>query len=303
MKYVHQHNDFNLFINQIADKLQIDKFVIEKDYWVTYILKNISKSEFKDEMIFKGGTCLSKAYNLIDRFSEDIDLLVIENDKTISKRQKELRLKKFRNFLDTISDIKYVSGSRSDLYANFRYGFDTKSETGVISKEVLLEPGYRGGIKPKIETKEITSFVEKELDGKLNEYDTKPFEIKILSLERIFIEKLFAVKELFEKNTIVSKTRHYYDIYKLLQTKEIKDLLKNTDEIKNVVEDINDVNKKYFKIEPILWKALINHKSIKPDKDLFENLNKGYINDKQLYFKEQPDFKIIISYIMEMLNI
>lgn len=302
MKYVHQHNDFNLFINQIADRLQIDKFVIEKDYWVTYILKNISKSEFKDEMIFKGGTCLSKAYNLIDRFSEDIDLLVIETDKTISKRQKELRLKNFRNFLDTISDIKYVSGNRSDLYASFRYGFDTKNETGVISKEVLLEPGYRGGIKPKIETKEITSFVEKELDGKLNEYDTKPFDIKILSLERIFIEKLFAIKELFEKNTIIYKTRHYYDIYRLLQTKEIKDLLKNTDEIKNVVEDINDVNKKYFKIEPILWKDLINHKSIKADKDLFEKLNNGYINDKQLYFKEQPDFKTIIYYIKGMLN-
>ncbi len=301
MKYVHQHNDFDLFINQIADKLQIDKFVIEKDYWVTYILKNISKSEFKDEMIFKGGTCLSKAYNLINRFSEDIDLLVIETDKTISKRQKELRLKNFRNFLDTISDIKYVSGNRSDLYASFRYGFDTKRETGIISKEVLLEPGYRGGIKPKIETKKITSFIEKELYGKLNEYDTKPFEIKVLSLERIFIEKLFAIKELFEKNVVVAKTRHYYDIYKLLQMKEIKDLLKNTNEIESVVEDINDVNKKYFNIEPIAWEDLINHKSIKPDKNLFEKLNNGYINDKQLYFKKQPDFKEIIARINDIL--
>lgn len=55
---------------------------IEKDYWVSYILKAISQSQYKDVAIFKGGTSLSKAYKLIERFSEDIDLAVITHELT-----------------------------------------------------------------------------------------------------------------------------------------------------------------------------------------------------------------------------
>ena len=77
------HNDketFKELIETTAKDLNLPSLYIEKDYWVTYILKNLSKSDYKDIAIFKGGTSLSKAYKIIDRFSEDIDLAVITNN-------------------------------------------------------------------------------------------------------------------------------------------------------------------------------------------------------------------------------
>jgi predicted nucleotidyltransferase component of viral defense system len=68
--------DFQDLVNITAEFFEIPEVYVEKDYWVTYILKNLSSSEYKDNVVFKGGTSLSKAYKLIDRFSEDIDLQI-----------------------------------------------------------------------------------------------------------------------------------------------------------------------------------------------------------------------------------
>lgn len=65
---------------QILEQTGIAKglpaFVIEKDWWVCVLLKAVFQSQYIDSIIFKGGTSLSKAYQLIDRFSEDIDLII-----------------------------------------------------------------------------------------------------------------------------------------------------------------------------------------------------------------------------------
>ena len=77
------HNNKELFqelIEATAKELNLPSLYIEKDYWVTYILRNLSMSPYADVAIFKGGTSLSKAYKIIDRFSEDIDLAVITNE-------------------------------------------------------------------------------------------------------------------------------------------------------------------------------------------------------------------------------
>lgn len=102
MKYLHEHEDFKYFIIEAAKQVNLSEFIAEKDYWVTYLLKNLVKSEFANEFVFKGGTCLSKAYNLIERFSEDIDLLMIKTDKTQSKTQKEKRLVALREYIDSL---------------------------------------------------------------------------------------------------------------------------------------------------------------------------------------------------------
>ncbi|MCD7878543.1 MAG: nucleotidyl transferase AbiEii/AbiGii toxin family protein [Candidatus Gastranaerophilales bacterium] len=169
MKYLHSHEDFKYFIIETARQVNLSEFIVEKDYWVTYLLKNPVKSEFANEFVFKGGTCLSKAYNLIERFSEDIDLLMLETEKTQSKTQKEKRLVALREYIDGLEDLTYTTGNRSALYAAFRFSFPTISTniTDSVGKEILLEPGFRGGTAPEIEKKTITSYVEKLLDGKL----------------------------------------------------------------------------------------------------------------------------------------
>lgn len=299
MKYLHEHEDFKYFIIEAAKQVNLSEFIVEKDYWVTYLLKNLVKSEFSNEFVFKGGTCLSKAYNLIERFSEDIDLLILETDKTQSKTQKEKRLVALREYIDSLNDLFYTTGNRSALYAAFRFSFPTISTsiTDSVGKEILLEPGYRGGTVPEIQKKTITSYVEKLVYGLLEDYDTKPFEINVLSAERIFVEKVFALKEIYDKDngeTLQKKTRHYYDIYKLLQTNEVKALLNNKTNLESIVADINEISYKYYGLEPVVWDDLINHIALKPDEALFNKLKLGYKNDKALYYN-QIEFEKIIS--------
>ena len=305
MQFLHNHEDFRFFIQEVSKQVGLETFIVEKDYWVSFILKNLTKSEFADEIVFKGGTCLSKAYNLIERFSEDVDLLMLETENTQSKTQKEKRLIAIREFVNSLDNLSYTTGKRSQLYAAFKYEFPSLTPSiGVITKEILIEPGYRGGIMPKVEKRLITSFVENALLDKLDNYDIEPFKINVLALERIFMEKLFALKEIHEKDngkTLVTKTRHYYDIYKLLETEEIQALLKNQNEINSIIKDINLIGKEYFSLGHVTWDELKNHISIKPDAALTEILQKGYLNDKALY-KIQPNFKEIIEKINELVD-
>ena len=304
MRYLHEHEDFKYFIIETAKQVNLSEFIVEKDYWVTYLLKNLVKSEFASEFVFKGGTCLSKAYNLIERFSEDIDLLMLETNKTQSKTQKEKRLIALREYINGLDNLSYTTGNRSTLYAAFKFTFPTISTniTDSVGKSILLEPGYRGGIVPEIQKKTITSYIEKIIDGKLDDYDTKPFEINVLSTERIFVEKIFAIKEIYDKDsgeTLQKKTRHYYDIYKLLQTKEVQALLYDKTKLESIVADINEISYKYYDLEPVAWDDLINHIALKPDGELFNNLKQGYKNDKSLYYN-QIEFEEIISALKKL---
>lgn len=301
MRYLHEHEDFKYFINNTARLVNLSEFIVEKDYWVTYLLKNLVKSEFSNEFVFKGGTCLSKAYNLIERFSEDIDLLMLETEKTQSKTQKEKRLIALREYIDGLKDLSYATGSRSALHAAFRFSFPTQSTviTDSVGKEILLEPGYRGGTVPEIQKKTITSYIEKLVDGKLEDYDTKPFEINVLSAERIFVEKVFAIKEIYDKDngeTLQKKTRHYYDIYRLLQTNEVQALLNDKAKLESIVVDINEISNKYYNLAPVTWEELISHIALKPNDLLFNKLKQGYKNDKDLYYN-QIEFEEIVSTI------
>ncbi|MEA1787144.1 nucleotidyl transferase AbiEii/AbiGii toxin family protein [Arenibacter sp. GZD96] len=75
---LHQNKDlFADAITATAQHMDILEVYVEKDYWICYALKLIFESTIKDEAIFKGGTALSKCYKYIDRFSEDIDLVVL----------------------------------------------------------------------------------------------------------------------------------------------------------------------------------------------------------------------------------
>lgn len=76
MNYLFQNPDFSNLIAQSARQLKMPADFVEKDYWVTYVLYRLVK-EGVDDFVFKGGTSLSKGWNLIDRFSEDIDLLFV----------------------------------------------------------------------------------------------------------------------------------------------------------------------------------------------------------------------------------
>jgi len=83
------HEDPRLFRQAAqftADQMQIPAIYVEKDYWVTYALKTIFESAIGADTVFKGGTALSKCYSMINRFSEDIDLVVLRREGDSNNR-------------------------------------------------------------------------------------------------------------------------------------------------------------------------------------------------------------------------
>ena len=92
---LHENNEaFSEFVGLTAETIGLPQVYVEKDYWITKALKYLSESAHVDELVFKGGTSLSKAYRLIDRFSEDIDLAIFPGDKSGNEKK---RLLKSRN--------------------------------------------------------------------------------------------------------------------------------------------------------------------------------------------------------------
>ena len=91
MKLHENEKEFVTYVSSVAQQVGLPEVYIEKDYWVTYSLKNLSISEYNHSVVFKGGTSLSKAHKLIHRFSEDIDLAVIANGMGDAQRKKLLK--------------------------------------------------------------------------------------------------------------------------------------------------------------------------------------------------------------------
>ena len=89
------HENTKLFTDAVkytAQQMNLPEIYIEKDYWVTYVLNLIFSNSIGGEVIFKGGTALSKCYNFIDRFSEDIDLVVLRKEgETDNKLKTKLK--------------------------------------------------------------------------------------------------------------------------------------------------------------------------------------------------------------------
>ena len=78
------HTDIQLFgdsIRATSQQMGIKEVFIEKDYWITLVLNYLAKSEYASQTVFKGGTSLSKGFGLIDRFSEDVDIAIIDENK------------------------------------------------------------------------------------------------------------------------------------------------------------------------------------------------------------------------------
>src|SRR6056297_3012098 len=88
---LHKNTDtFKAAIQETSDYFEIRDYLIEKDYWITFVLSQLAKSTFVKSVVFKGGTSLSKAFRLIDRFSEDVDIAVMSQPDWSGKKIKTL---------------------------------------------------------------------------------------------------------------------------------------------------------------------------------------------------------------------
>lgn len=224
------HEDRQAFLYAVGlagRRLGFRQFFLEKDYWITMMLKQLAGSEFSDKVVFKGGTSLSKGYGLIERISEDVDIAVDNpHDLGDSKRKKMLKaVEKAVTFgLTPRPDrtVKKTGSRRSTLY-DFP-SLMGHSADGSDADYLKLEVTAYSVLYPS-QIMQMESYIGRTLreEGKtdiIEEFGLKPFGVRVLGLERTFAEKVMAlVKQSHGDDRIrklQEKVRHIYDLQQML---------------------------------------------------------------------------------------
>ncbi len=222
--------------------------VIEKDYYVTEALRIITHVA-GEKVIFKGGTSLSKGWNLIQRFSEDIDIFLDPEGfaPPLGRRGVDRELKALRDairqhpalvFLE--DESRTIGGfGRSD-----RFGYPQKfGGVGEIGGSILLEAGTASGREPaaEVELRSYLSVFLTETGVSLDAEDESGFPLRLLHFRRTFVEKMFAIHskiKLLKRDgqPLGGYARHYYDLYQLAGQAEVRDMLRS-DEYEAIKED------------------------------------------------------------------
>lgn len=231
------HENKTLFRDAIrftAQKMELKPEYVEKDYWVTYALFAIFSHEIGKDMVFKGGTALSKCYNLIDRFSEDIDLVVLRREGESNNRL----TKKIRAISEIVSNVLpevNIEGVTHKMGMNRKtahsYEKEFKGDYGQVRDVIVVEATWLGYYEP-FTFRNIGSFVGQMMiknnqSAIANENGMLPFEVMVLEPVRTICEKIMSlVRFSYGENPIddlKNKIRHTYDLNQLLKQEEYLD--------------------------------------------------------------------------------
>ena len=235
--------EFYDLIKNTSDYYKINETYVEKDYFVFVLIKEINLTF--PHVVFKGGTSLSKCYGIINRISEDIDLSIEVNyltpkykrslKKTIVDSCEKLNLQ-----ILNIDNIR----SRRD-FNRYEISYNPEYINKVILQKILVETTYISKTYPILE-KETKCFIYDYLEeiGRrdlIEKFDVEPFKIKVQSLERTFIDKIFALCDSSLKQDLTRSSRHIYDLYKIYPLINIDETLKD---LFNKVKEERKLNKR-----------------------------------------------------------
>ena len=317
--------DKRAYFEVAAANLNIMPQLVEKDFWVCWILKVLfSLPGVGGHLTFKGGTSLSKCYNVIKRFSEDIDISIertflskaktIEPDKEKSNKENQKRLKELQEVCKTKIDEVIVPGLKQTIAAalpnkkEWKIELDTEDPDGqtvlfifphsmtshaesYIRSSVKVEFGARADHWP-VETATIVPYIvnvpgERVVEG---------VSVRVLAAERTFWEKATILHMIYnyptEKNVPSRMSRHYYDIYAMADSPIYKRALESISLLKTVAEH-----------KALFFKANWAHYEeatpaglrLLPREDQMSALKNDYRQMQQMFFEEPPTFDQIIE--------
>jgi hypothetical protein len=246
--YLHKHPQFADLIRIVAAERGIDPALVEKDYWIMHCLYGLKRLEFTFQL--KGGTSLSKGFQAIDRFSEDIDVRIepppdrdVKTGRNQIKPAQVQSRKDFYDWLATAIGIDGIDKVQRDLAfdnkdffsAGIRLFYKSTTERLQGLREgVLLEVGF-DDVTPNI-ARDISSWAYDHASGTVDITDNRAKSVACYDLRYTFVEKLQTVSTKFRrqqdsKDSPVEFMRHYYDIYSLLQRPDVRAFI-GTDEYK-----------------------------------------------------------------------
>ena len=328
-----QYNDIEKIqlLDIVSAAKKLPRLAIEKDWWVTVVLMAISKTKYSDLYSFKGGTSLSKGWNLIERFSEDADIAIKREGRFSINGDTKSQLAKVRrssrhyitkelpeeltnilsqmgvyNFSIEPEISRFIDGKeielRADthpsvLYVNYKSVLPETSE--YILSRVKIEISCLSMNEP-IEEKIICSFIS-EVKPDTDEVRVK---FKTVLPTRTFLEKIFLLHEEFQKENPRSKrmSRHLYDLERLMDTEYGKDALNN----KSLYDEIINHRSVYNKIDGIDYEMHSPYTlDFLPPSHLIDEWRKDYevMSDQFLYHQEnRMTFEVLIERMKELLR-
>jgi len=248
------HEDKTLFRQAIqftSDERQILPIYIEKDYWVTYALYTIFNDSIGKDTVFKGGTALSKCYNMIDRFSEDIDLVVLRREGEADARLKA-KLKIISTVVGTVLPEVNIDGITHKMGMNRKtahsYHKEFQGNYGQVRDVIVLESSWLGYYEPYT-NRQLQSLVGEMMvnNGQAEIAEANglmPFEVCVLEPIRTLCEKIMSlVRFSYGENPIEDlkkKIRHTYDLHQLLIQKEFSDFMDSPSFAEMLLKVAND---------------------------------------------------------------
>lgn len=261
----------------------INQVAIEKDWWVTVTLKALFQTNCCDSLIFKGGTSLSKGFNIIERFSEDIDLAISHSFFGIEKTNKSQRdkLKKLaRKYIQktlaaqldeqlkiigvtgyTIENVtqlqdkngewKPIDSDKDPTVILLHYPSIVENTISYIPPRVKIEISCLSMDEPT-EERQIRSLIGETFEDEDTDANCK---IRTVVPTRTFLEKLFLLAEEFQKEMprSVRMSRHLYDLERLMDTKYGRDALAN----RSLYDAIVEHRRAYYALKYVNYDLLV----------------------------------------------
>lgn len=306
---------------QIAEETGMASFAVEKDWWVVQTLAIIFEMKVSEYLVFKGGTSLSKAWNLIDRFSEDVDLAIDRKflgfEGELSKKQ-ITALRKAANsyFSDTFFPelqaefakrgfenlkweiIKTTDSDQDPVIINLYYP-NSIEIPGYIQPRVQIEIGCRS-LREPFSKQNISSLIDIHYPDA--EFSQKASAIATVNPERTFLEKIFLLHEEFSKPIgkirVERLSRHLYDVYQLSKTKFAAIALSD----KELYETIVKHRYKFTRVADVDY-DLHQPQTINPvpSLEIIEAWKADYKTmQEQMIYGDSPSFEVLISALLAL---
>lgn len=212
----------------VADATGIPAAHVEKDFWVTEVLRGVvdAAGALGVEIVFKGGTSLSKAFGLIERFSEDVDVLVVlsPQDSTGARDRTLKALVDGATRATGLDAATVPAATTKGAKRGARFGYRTNVAAAGLSDGVFLELGSRGGGMPATPLL-VSSLIARHASVRIaGAVEVDPVLVRVQAPWRTLVEKLVLLHTAHsddEPTAAISGARHYYDVHQLVTRREI----------------------------------------------------------------------------------
>lgn len=238
---LHTNNPlFQDAVTAAAQQLNIPEIYVEKDYWVTVALHTIFHSAVADDAVFKGGTALSKCHKLIERFSEDVDMVLL-NNKGESGNQLKNKLKAITDAVNEVMPEVEIEGitNKKGMIRKTAHQYNKQNFSGSygqVREQIIVEATWLGSSEPYIMA-EVSCYVTEMMNATdqnqiIEQYNLQPFMVKVLSKERTLCEKIMSLVRFSHMQEpyidLANKIRHIYDVHLMLKNEEVAAFLNST---------------------------------------------------------------------------